>query len=123
LEVFTGLIKTLKLNVARMQQVMSGSYVLATDLADYLVRKGLPFRQAHDIVGKLVKYAISKNKGFHELSLNEYRNFSPLFADDVYGITVETSVAARSSAGGTAPKQVAAALSRARKLVRVRNEK
>ncbi|MCJ7654009.1 MAG: argininosuccinate lyase, partial [Dehalococcoidia bacterium] len=62
LEVFTGLIKTLKVNAARMQQAMSGSYILATDLADYLVRKGLPFRQAHDIVGKLVRYAISKGK-------------------------------------------------------------
>jgi len=102
---------------------MSGSYVLATDLADYLVKKGLPFRQAHDIVGKLVQYAISKNKGFHELSLKEYRNFSPLFADDVYGITAEASVEARNAVGGTAPKQVAAALSRARKLVRASNEK
>ncbi len=123
LEVFTGLIKALKINTARMQQAMSGSYVLATDLADYLVRKGLPFRQAHDIVGKIVQYSIGKNKGFHELSLNEYRNFSPLFVDDVYGITAETSVKARNAAGGTAPKQVAAALSRARKLVRSRNEK
>ena len=123
LEVFTGLIKTLKINTARMQQAMSGSYVLATDLADYLVKKGLPFRQAHDIVGKLVQYAISKKKGFHELSPEEYRNFSPLFADDVYSITAKISVEARSAAGGTAPKQVAAALSRARKLVRVRNEK
>ena len=123
LEVFTGLIKTLKVNTARMQQAMSGSYILATDLADYLVRKGLPFRQAHDIVGKLVRYAISKNKGFQELSLDEYRGFSPLFADDVYGITVKTSVEARNAAGGTAPKQVAAALLRARKLVGKRNGK
>jgi argininosuccinate lyase len=123
LEVFTGLIKTLKINTARMQQAMADSYVLATDLADYLVRKGLPFRQAHDIVGKLVRYAISKGKGFQKLSLDEYRGFSPLFADDVYGITVKTSVEARSSAGGTAPKQVAAALSRARKLVGKRDEK
>jgi argininosuccinate lyase len=123
LEVFTGLIKTLKINASRMEQAMSGSYVLATDLADYLVKKGLPFRQAHEIVGKLVQYAINKNKGFHELSLDEYRNFSPIFADDVYGITAEASVEARNAAGGTAPKQVAAALSRARKLVRARNEK
>ena len=117
LEVFTGLIKTLKINSARMQQAMSGGYILATDLADYLTRKGLPFRQAHDIVGKLVRYAISKNKGFQEMSLDEYRGFSPLFTDDVYGITVKTSVEARNAAGGTAPKQVATALSRARKLV------
>jgi argininosuccinate lyase len=123
LEVFTGLIKTLKIDTARMQQAMSGSYILATDLADYLVSKGLPFRQAHNIVGKLVQYAISKNKSFHELSLDEYRNFSPLFVDDVYGITAETSVEARNAAGGTSPKQVVAALPRARKLIRARNEK
>jgi argininosuccinate lyase len=123
LEVFTGLIKTLKVNAARMQQAMSGSYILATDLADYLVRKGLPFRQAHDIVGKLVRYAISKGKGFQEMSLDEYHGFSPLFADDVYVITVESSVTARDVVGGTAPKQVAAALSRARKLVGKRHEK
>jgi argininosuccinate lyase len=123
LEVFTGLIKALKIDTARMQQAMADSYILATDLADYLVKKGLPFRQAHDIVGKLVRYAISKEKGFQELNLDEYRGFSPLFADDVYGITVKTSVEARNAAGGTAPQQVAAALSRARKLVGKRNDK
>jgi len=123
LEVFTGLIKTLKTNSARMEQPMTGSYILATDLADYLVKKGLPFRQAHSIVGKLVQYAIGKSKGFQELSLDEYRVFSPLFADDVYSITVKTSVQARNTVGGTAPAQVVAALSRAKKLIRARNEK
>jgi argininosuccinate lyase len=123
LEVFAGLIKALKINADRMRQVMSGSYLLATDVADYLVRKGLPFRQAHKIVGELVQYAIGKSKSFGELSLDEYRSFSPLFADDVYGITVDTSVAARNVIGGTAPEQVLAALSRARKLVGKINEK
>ena len=123
LEVFAGLIKTLKIDADRMRQVMSGSYLLATDVADYLVNKGLPFRQAHKIVGELVQYAIGKSKSFGELSLDEYRSFSPLFADDVYGITVDTSVAARNIVGGTAPKQVMAALSGARKLVGKINEK
>ena len=117
LEVLTGLVKTLKINTARMVSAISDSYILATDLADYLVKKGLSFRQAHSIVSKLVQYAIGKNKGFQKLGLDEYRKFSPLFADDVYGITVETSVAARNIVGGTAPKQVVAALARARKLV------
>ena len=123
LEVFAGLIKTLKIDADRMRQVMSGSYLLATDVADYLVRKGLPFRQAHKIVGELVQYAIGKSKSFGELSLDEYRSFSPLFADDVYGITVDTSVAARNVIGGTAPEQVLASLSRAIKLVGKINEK
>ena len=123
LEVLTGLVKTLKINAAQMVRAIPNSYILATDLADYLAKKGLPFRQAHSIVGNLVHYAIGKNKGFQELSLDEYRNFSPLFADDVYGITVETSVEARNIVGGTAPKQVVTALSQARKLVGKKNEK
>ena len=123
LEVFAGLIKTLKIDADRMRQVMSGSYLLATDVADYLVRKGLPFRQAHKTVGELVQYAIGKSKSFGELSLDEYRSFSSLFADDVYGITVDTSVAARNVIGGTAPEQVLASLSRAIKLVGKINEK
>jgi argininosuccinate lyase len=117
LAVFTGLIKGLKVNADRMRQVMSGSYLLATDVADYLVKKGLSFRQAHKIVGELVQYATKKGKSFQHLSLDEYRNFSPLFTDDVYSITLDTSVAARNVVGGTAPKQVLSALSVARKLI------
>ncbi len=117
LEVFAGLIGTLKVDSNRMQQVMGDSYLLATDLADYLVKKGLPFREAHRIVGELVKHAVSKGKSFQKLGLDEYRKFSPLFDKDVYGITTETSVSARNVVGGTAPKQVLAALSGARKLV------
>jgi argininosuccinate lyase len=117
LEVFTGLIKGLKINADRMQHVMSGSYLLATDLADYLAGKGQPFREAHKIVGELVRYAMDKGKSFQELSISEYRKFSPLFSDDVFGISINTSVAARSIVGGTAPKQVLAALAEARKLI------
>jgi argininosuccinate lyase len=117
LVIFAGLMKGLKVNADRMQQVMSGSYLLATDVADYLAKKGLPFRQAHKIVGELVQYAIKKGKAFQELSLDEFRNFSSLFTDDVYSITLDTSVAARNVIGGTAPKQVLTALSVARKLI------
>lgn len=122
LEVFTGLIKTLKTNTARMQDAASESYILATDLADYLVRKGVPFRQAHNIVSRLVKYAIGKNKSFRELSLAEYTKFSPLFAEDVYGLTVEKSVEFRNLVGGTAPNQVAGAISQAKKIIETDNE-
>ena len=123
LEVFAGLMKTMQVNAARMQDSMVGSYILATDLADYLTKKGMPFRQAHNAVGKLVQYAISKGKGFDQLTLDEYRGFSPLFAQDVYDITVETSVIARDVIGGTAPQQVLAALARARKLIGVEHGK
>jgi argininosuccinate lyase len=115
--VFTGLIRGLKVNADRMRRVMSGSYLLATDVADYLVKKGLPFRQAHQIVGELVQHAIKHGKGFQELSLDEYRKFSPLFTDDVYRITEDTSISSRNVVGGTAPKQVLAALKEARKLI------
>jgi argininosuccinate lyase len=123
LEVLAGLLRTAKINAVRIEHAMSGSYILATDVADYLVRKGLPFRQAHSVVGKLVQYAIGRKKSLYELSLDEYSSFSPLFADDVYGITVETSIAARDAIGGTAPAQVEAALLRARKLTKVSDER
>jgi argininosuccinate lyase len=116
LEVFTGLIKTVNINTERVHDAVINSYILATDIADYLVKRGLSFRQAHSIIGNLVQYAIKKNKIFSELSLEEYRNFSALFNEDVYDITVETSIEARATVGGTAPQQVEAALARAKKL-------
>jgi argininosuccinate lyase len=96
---------------------MKTDYILATDLADYLVKKGMPFREAHSVVAKLSEYAIDKGKNFHELSLKEYHKFSALFTQDVYNITLESSVAARNVVGGTSPQQVEAALANARKLI------
>jgi len=123
LGIFAGVVKGMKINADHMQETMTESYILATDVADYLVKKGLPFRQAHTVVGELVKYAIDKNESFQELRLDEYRKFSSLFDEDVYSISVEASVAARNVIGGTAPKQVLAALSIARKLVGKSNAK
>ena len=117
LEVFTGMISTLKVKANHMKRAAEGNYTLATDIADYLVKKGVPFRQAYNIVGNLVKYAIDKRKGFNELSLKEYQQFSPLFIDDVLAITVETSVKARDQVGGTAPFQVAEAIKRAKQVI------
>jgi argininosuccinate lyase len=118
LEVFAGMVKTLKINTERISQAMKTDYILATDLADYLVKKGLPFREAHGVVAKLSEYAMSKDKNFRELSLKEYHKFSPLFSDDVYKITLESSVAARNVAGGTSPQQVGKALRRAKRLIK-----
>jgi argininosuccinate lyase len=92
-------------------------YVLATDLADYLVKKGEAFRSAHGIIARLVSYALEKGKSLNELSLTEYKGFSTLFESDVISITVESSLAARDNTGGTAPEQVAKALKRAHKIV------
>ena len=116
LKVFAKMVKTIKVNVAPIHNAMKGDYILATDLADYLVKKGMPFRQAHGVLAKLGEYAISKGKNFREISLSEYNNFSPLFAEDVYDITLEASVAARNIVGGTSPQQVETALTRARGL-------
>jgi len=119
LEVFAGMVKTLKVNPENIERAAKRGYILATDLADYLVNKGEPFRTAHDIVARLVSYAMEKGKSFGQLSLDEYKGFSPLFGEDVYSITVESSVAARDVVGGTAPKQVEQALASAKKRLRM----
>jgi len=119
LEVFAEMIKTLKVNPQRISNAINEDYILATDLADYLVKKGMPFRQAHNTVSKLAEYAVANRKSFRELSLSEYRKFSPLFDKDVYNITLESSVASRNIVGGTAPNQVEVALKKARKLLRI----
>ncbi len=115
LEVFTGMVATLEVKGEKTRQAAEAGYILATDLADYLVGKGVPFRQAHEVVGKLVQYAMEKRKDFGELSLSEYQSFSSLFAEDVYSISVATSLKARSARGGTAPEQVKEALKKARR--------
>jgi argininosuccinate lyase len=117
LGVFTGMIKTLRVKAENTGQAVKQGYILATDLADYLVKKGEPFRTAHDIVGRLVSYAMEKGKSFSDLSLAEYKGFSPLFGEDVYSITVESSIAARDAIGGTAPMRVERALDNARKKI------
>ncbi len=115
LEVFTGMVKSFKVKPENARRALERGYILATDLADYLVRKGEAFRTAHEAVAKLVSYAAKKNKPLPELSLAEYQNFSPLFAQDVYSVTAESSIASRDVVGGTAPRQVAKALAIARK--------
>ena len=117
LEVFAGMVKTLRIKAETIEQAVKQGYILATDLADYLVKKGEPFRTAHSIVARLVSYAMEKGKSFSELKLTEYKGLSPLFGDDVYSITVESSLAARDNIGGTAPKQVEKALAAAKKVI------
>ncbi len=117
LDVFTGMVKTLQVKGEKTHRAAEEGYILATDLADYLVGKGVPFREAHSIVGGLVQYAVEKGKTFKDLSISEYKNFSPLFEEDVYSLTVASSVAARNVPGGTAPAQVKKQLARARRIV------
>ena len=117
LGVFAGMIRTLRVNPENMLKAAGRGYILATDLADYLVKKGEAFRTAHEIVGKLVSYAAGKGKTLAELDIKECQRFSKLFTADIKKITLESSIAARNVSGGTAPAQVKRALARARRLV------
>lgn len=114
--IITALLANLTFNEARLSGGMGGGYMTATDLADYLVQKNIPFRQAHAIVGRAVAYAIEQGKELTELSLAELRRFAQEIDDDVFAVlTVEGSVKSRNSTGGTGVKQVQAALRRAEK--------
>jgi len=115
--VLAGMVATLRVKAENTREAAERGYILATDLADYLVKRGEAFRTAHDIVARLVSYAMEKGKSFGELSLAEYKGFSSLFGEDVYSITVESSIAARDVMGGTAPGQVEQALATARKII------
>ena len=117
LRVFAGMVEGLRFDVDRMRAAAEGGYSLATDLADYLVRKGVPFRRAHGAVADLVRYAQAQGKGLREMDLREYQQFSPLFEADVLDLTVEQALAARDVPGGTAPDRVRAALQEARRLL------
>jgi len=115
LRVFTGMLSGLSVNATAMRRAAAEGYATATDLADYLVKKGLPFREAHEAVARAVRFAADEGKDLAELSLEELQRFSPLAAQDVFGVlTLEGSLAARNHAGGTAPAQVRAAIARAR---------
>jgi argininosuccinate lyase len=117
LGVFAGMISTLRVKAENTRRAIERGHILATDLADYLVKKGESFRTAHGVVARLVSYAAEKGKSFHELTHEEYQQFSSLFGEDVYSITIESSLAARNVIGGTAPGRVEQALADARKLL------
>ena len=114
LAIFAAMLPELYVDGERMEAAARNSYTLATDLADYLVRKGTPFREAHQTVAELVRYAEGENKPLSAISLEEYRRFSPLFDHDVLALDVRASIAARDIPGGTAPARVSEALRSAR---------
>lgn len=118
LRIFSPMLEKMKLNKDKMLSAASKGYSTATDLADYLVRKGLAFRQAHHAVGRAVNYAVVADKRLDELSLDELKEFSPLIDKDVFNyITVEASVASRKSYGGTSISSVDVQLAEARKFL------
>ncbi|WP_078117814.1 argininosuccinate lyase [Thiosocius teredinicola] len=116
LKVFADMMPAVTCNADAMRDAASKGFATATDLADYLVRKGVPFRDAHEVVGKSVAYCVDKRCDLADLSLEQLQGFSDVIDSDVFDcLTLEGSVAARDHIGGTAPAQVKAAIARARK--------
>ena len=107
LELFAAMLDTAAFQVATLREAVSKGFINATDCADYMVKKGLPFRSAYKIVGQLVAYCIANQKTLETLSLEEYQNASPIFENDVYeAIDPDTCVAGRACYGGPAPERV-----------------
>ncbi len=115
LDVFQAMIPGVKLNEKRVSLLAGESQMLATDLADYLVAKGMPFREAYGIMRELSRRCDEKQIRLNEMPMSEYKNLSELFEEDVKNITAESSASARNNPGGTAPIRVAAALAEAQK--------
>ena len=118
---YAGLVPTITVNRETMSQATQEGFATATDLADYLVAKGLPFRDAHEVVGKIVQYAIANNKTLtrsDDTLLSELQKYSELIDSDVFDVlTPEGSVSARNHIGGTSPLQVKAQITRLKKQV------
>ncbi|MGA0024124.1 MAG: argininosuccinate lyase, partial [Burkholderiales bacterium] len=116
LAVFTGMVGGITVNAGAMRAAALEGYATATDLADYLVKKGLPFREAHETVAQAVRFAEARECDLSVLALEDLRQFSPLIGKDVFdALTLEGSMNSRSHIGGTAPARVRAAIAKARK--------
>jgi argininosuccinate lyase len=109
----------IKFNIQKMRETTKEGYSTATDMAEYLVKKGLPFRRAHEVTGKIVLYCIEKKKKLGELTLKELNKFSPLISEDIYSILApEESVRGKISAGSTSPEEVRKQIRRLKLLLR-----
>jgi argininosuccinate lyase len=109
--VFTPMVKTMRLNKEAMARGAKGGFTNATDVADYLAKRGVSFREAHEIVGKMVFYCLEHQKNLEDLTLDVYRQHSPVFAEDIFGaISLETCVNQRRVTGGPAKEAVLAAI-------------
>jgi argininosuccinate lyase len=116
LEIYADMMRGIKVNKEAMRAAATEGFATATDLADYLVKKGLPFRDAHEVVARAVRHAAGKGCDLADLNLAELQEFSLHISEDVYAVlTLEGSLASRDHIGGTAPNQVKAAIVRARK--------
>ena len=119
LHVFTGMLRTATFRTGKMRQSAGEGFANATDLADYLVKKGVPFRDAHAVSGRLVARCLEKGCALDDLGLEEMRAFCPAFEEDVYAaISLSACVSARSLTGGPAPEQVLKAVAAGEKWLR-----
>jgi len=119
LRIFADMVPTIKANKDNMYQSALKGYTTATDLADYLVKKGLAFRDAHEVVGKAVSYGLKENKDLSEFTIDELKNFNSLIEIDVFDvISLEGSINARNHLGGTSPKQISKAIKSGRKSIK-----
>ncbi|CAE6494422.1 Argininosuccinate lyase [Nitrosomonas nitrosa] len=115
LRVYTEMLAGITVNQDTLRQAAMKGYATATDLADYLVKKGIPFRDAHEIVAQTVRFAETKHRDLSELTLEELKKFSPVIEEDIYSVlSLEGSMKSRNHPGGTAPEQVLKAISHAR---------
>jgi argininosuccinate lyase len=115
LRAFADMVPAITVNAGAMREAVSKGYATATDLADYLVKKGIAFRDAHEIVGQTVAWCEKEKKQLTEVPLDVLQKFSSLIEKDVFNVlSLEGSLAARDHIGGTAPRQVKAAIARAR---------
>lgn len=123
LRAFADMVPAIEARPENMREAARRGFATATDLADYLVRKGVPFRDAHEIVGKSVAYGLAHGKDLAEMTLDELQQFSDTIDGDVFDVlTLEGSVAARNHTGGTAPAQVLAAVKAAREALATRTD-
>jgi argininosuccinate lyase len=107
LAVLEAMLPRLVFREERLNEAALGGFTLATDVADYLVEKGVPFRQAHEIVGAVVRWCLAEQKGLEQLTVADWRRFSPLIAEDIVSrMTLESAVDRRRSYGGTARAEV-----------------
>lgn len=116
LRIYADMLTGINVNKDAMRNAAMHGYATATDFADYLVKKGLPFRDAHEVVAKAVRFAENKNLDLSKLTLPELKNFSRLVEKDIFMVlTLEGSIQSRDHIGGTAPSQVRIAIKQARK--------
>lgn len=116
LEIYADMMRGITVNKENMRQAASEGFATATDLADYLVKKGMPFRDAHEVVALAVRHAVDQNVDLSDLPLASLQKFAAEISDDVYAVlTLEGSLQSRNHIGGTAPVQVKAAIARAKK--------